>query len=435
MKILLRGVKTVKACFSEAPDIADILLTDGVVTAVEKQVKPTDDMVVIDCNGLTAGSALVDLHVHLRDPGFTHKEDVLSGTAAAALGGYCAVAAMPNTNPVLDTPERLKAAIERYKQGWVQVLPIGAITLEQRGHTVTDMQGMAEAGAFAVSDDGRGIVADEVARQGMEKAKQAGLLTIVHCEEIQDPLGVICQGATAEKLGLHGIAVSSEANMVKRDTELALACGSRLHVAHVSARESIDHIRLAKQKAAQNGVQITAETCPHYFTFTHEDVPALGTNGKMKPPLMTQDDCKAVIEALREGILDVISTDHAPHSEEEKAVGLEKAPFGILGLQTAFAASYTKLVKEKGFTIDMLFEQMSLTPAKIAGMGDLRILCGKKANLMLFDEKEFVFEKSMIVSKSCNSPFVGKCLCGRVRYVFVDGQLKVAQGKLVENEE
>jgi dihydroorotase len=350
--------------------------------------------------------AFIDMHCHLREPGFEYKEDIESGTAAAKAGGYCAVVSMPNTRPVTDNTEILEYIIKRASEtGHCAVYPTAAITVGQKGETLCDFTALAACGAAAFTDDGRPVENSAVMLEAMYRCASLGLLIISHCEELGLSAGVMNEGEASRRLGLRGTSNAAEDVMTARDIVLSEQTGCRLHIAHVSTRGSLQLIREAKAR----GVRVTAETCPHYFSLCDEDVGVIGVNAKMNPPLRTRDDVTAVIKALSDGTLDCISTDHAPHSEKEKGSNLKTAPNGIIGLQTAFAAAITYLVRPGHITLKRLCELMSENPAKILGIGL------PEKTVTVYPDRKFIFTSDMIISKSKNSPFIGRELYGTVK--------------------
>ncbi len=349
--------------------------------------------------------AFVDMHCHTREPGYEYKEDIESCLKAAYAGGYAAIVAMPNTNPVTDNTDTLTYVISRAKEvGLTKLLPTAAITVGQKGGELTDFPALKAAGAVAFTDDGRPVERSGMMADAMKACAEHDCLIISHCEELPLATGAINDSETAKKLGVRGTPNAAEDVMTARDIILSEMTGCRLHIAHVSTKGSAELIRAAKKR----GVRVTAETCPHYFTFIDEDVERIGVNAKMNPPLRSKEDRDAIIEAIVDGTIDCISTDHAPHSAEEKARGLASAPNGIIGLQTAFASAYTYLVKAGHITLERLSELMTYNPCKILGIA----LPEEKVDIEI--EDGFVFDESMILSKSHNSPYIGMTLYGRV---------------------
>ena len=315
-------------------ETADLLIADGCIAKGGRSVRETAET-VIDAKGLWVMPGFVDMHVHLREPGFTAKEDIASGTRAAARGGFTTVCAMPNTSPAIDTPERVKELLARIGEtAAVRVKVIGAVTLGQEGRELCDLAGMAKAGAAAFSEDGKSVADPALMKQAMEIMAKEDLLLLDHCEEKALAAGgVLHDGAKAKELGLPGIPSSAENVMAAREILLAGECGARIHLCHCSTKESAALVDWAWQQ----GWRVSAETCPHYFTLCDEDIPGDDANFKMNPPLRAEEDREAVRQALSDGIIQVIATDHAPHTPEEKRASMRQAPFGIVGLETAAA--------------------------------------------------------------------------------------------------
>lgn len=351
--------------------------------------------------------AFVDMHCHLREPGFEYKENIESGTAAAKAGGYRAVVAMPNTMPVADNIATLQYIKKRAAEaGHCAVYPAAAITVAEKGETLCDFAALAANGAVAFTDDGRPVENPAVMLEAMRRCAGLGLLIISHCEETRlSAGGVINEGVASRRLGLRGIPNAAEDIMTARDIILSELTGCRLHIAHVSTKGSLRLIREAKAR----GLKVTAETCPHYFSLCDEDAARIGVNAKMNPPLRSRADVDAVIEAICDGTIDCISTDHAPHTAEDKSGRPDTAPNGIIGLQTAFAAAVTYLVRPGYITLDRLCELMSQNPAKIIGakIPDMYIT--------VYPERKFIFDSGMILSKSKNSPYIGYELFGMIK--------------------
>lgn len=388
-----------------------------VVSRGEKAIP--DDAEVIDAEGLLVFPGLIDLHVHLREPGEEYKETIESGTRAAAAGGFTAVCCMPNTKPVNDSPEITKFIVDQaQKAGYARVYPAAAITGGLSGGSLCEYGELKEAGAVAITDDGRPVENAQILRRAMEYAKGFDMLVMSHCEEFSLVAGgCMNEGFTATKMGLPGIPNVSESLAVIRDIHLAELTETRLHIAHVSTKESIEAIRQAKAR----GVKVTAETAPHYFTLTDEAVKGYNTHAKMNPPLRSEEDRQAVRDALSDGTLDTIATDHAPHSPLEKEVEFNHAMNGILGLETSLPLSLA-LVEEGVLTMEQLISRMSKTPASILGL-DNDLKEGALADLTLVDKnKEWVVLASELQSKSVNTPFEGWTVKGRAVRTMVGGK-------------
>lgn len=365
----------------------------------------------IDAKGFLVAAGFIDMHVHLREPGFEHKETIETGTKSAARGGFTAIAPMPNTRPVTDTPDMIRWVLDKASEvGSVRVLPFGAITKQELGRELTDFAALKEAGAVGFSDDGVGVQSSQLMKDAMTKAKELGMPVVAHCEDNSLVEGAaVTEGAFARKHGLKGIPNESEAIHVGRDILLSEATGVHYHICHVSTEQSVRLIRQAKQL----GIHVTAEVCPHHLVLSDEDIPGLDANWKMNPPLRTPKDVQAVIEALEDGTIDIIVTDHAPHSAEEKAKGLLLAPFGIVGFETAFPLLYTKFVLAGRWTLQFLLEKMGAKPAEVFGLPYGRLKEGAPADLTIIDlGKEQPVDPESFLSKGRNTPFTGWNLKG-----------------------
>lgn len=395
----------------------DVLTEGERIFLVSKTITEEEagaDMVV-DAAGKQVLPGFIDLHVHYREPGFEYKETIETGAAAAAAGGYTTVCPMPNTKPTTDCAEVVRYVAERAeKAGKVRVLPVGAVTLGQCGTELADLQSMKGAGAVAVSEDGKSVMNPALYAEGMRRAKEAGLPVFAHCEEIALVRGgVMNAGARAEELGLPGITNAVEDIITMRDILLAEETGVRLHLCHCSTKNSVAFVKFAKEK----GLPVTAEVCPHHFALCDGDIPGDDANYKMNPPLRGREDVKALIAGLLDGTMSVISTDHAPHSAEEKQGSMLGAPFGIVGSETAYALSNTVLVKEHGMTPMQLAACMSYHPAQVLDrereLGGLA--AGYYADIAIVDpEEEYVICAGEFASKGRNTPFHGKVVKGRV---------------------
>ena len=378
---------------------------------------------VVDGGGSYAIPGLIDLHVHLRDPGFEYKEDIISGSKCAAACGVTSVFAMPNTKPATDSPEVLEYILDKAKNADCRVFPVAAITKNLESGELTDMPTLAKAGAAAFSDDGKPVMTAKMLCDAMKVAAENDLLIMSHCEDMSLAKGgAVNEGRVSRMLGVKGIPNLAEDIATERDIMAAEATGCRLHICHVSTRGSVDCIRRAKAR----GVKVTAETCPHYFTLSDADVIYYGSNAKMNPPLRSEDDVRAVIEAVADGTLDCISTDHAPHSAEEKGSDITKSLNGIIGLQTSFAASYTNLVQPGHISFARLIELMSTNPAKVTGLDKLgygTVEVGSPADFALVTlGGEHTFTKDELRGKSTNTPFVGMTFGARVNATYVNGR-------------
>jgi len=405
----------------------DILISGGKIEKTGASLSDKCDR-VIDAKGKIVVPGLVDMHTHLREPGREDEETVASGTRAAVRGGFTTVACMPNTEPVaIDNPEVVKLVNDIVsKDALCGVAVVGAITLSRLGKKLTDFAGMKRSGAVAVSDDGSSVENKDLMRDAIKRAEAAGVLVIDHCEDAGlSTLGVVNKGFISTKMGLKGMPKASEYEMVARDVELAEKCGARIHIAHVSCGESVEIIRKAKKRK----VRVTAEVAPHHFTLTEDCCQTYDTNTKMNPPLRSMEDVEAIKKGLSDGTIDVIATDHAPHTDSEKDVEFDFAPFGIIGLETALSLAISELVEKKVLSWSELIEKMSLNPAKILGIGHAGIKKGAAADITIIDPRvEYVYGKDSIESKSKNSPFIGWNLKGKVTDVFVGGSLVMDNG-------
>jgi dihydroorotase len=403
----------------------DILIKDNLVHRV---IAPSDTDIknikadrVIDAAGMLVIPGLIDLHAHLREPGYEYKETILTGSMAAAAGGFTTICAMPNTRPALDMADRIEFVLKKADEALINVYPIGAITLNQEGKELTDIAALIATGAVGISEDGKSLLDSYLYTRAMEEAARLKTTVFAHCEDKSlAGNGVINAGKRAEELGLEGISNAVEDIIVARDLILAKETGVRLHLCHCSTKGSTEMLKIAKGK----GLKVTGETCPHYFTLSDEDIPGDDSNYKMNPPLRSPRDVKAIIAALKNDILDVIATDHAPHSEEEKSKSMAEAPFGIVGLETAVPITYTELVRTGILTYKQMVEKMSLNPARILGIDRGCIGEGKVADIAIINpDEEYIIDKYNFYSKGRNTPFHGRRVYGRVRYTLVSGKV------------
>ena len=426
MSILIKGGRVVDPV-SGFDGLADVLIEKGVITAIEQGIVVHEGTEIINAEGHLVVPGLVDMHCHLREPGFEYKEDIASGTKSALGGGFTSVACMPNTKPAVDTAETVKFILDKAEAaGMANVFPIGAISKGLGGAEATDIEALKEAGVVAISDDGRPVENSAMMLDAMRKAYQLGVAVISHCEDISLGKGDMNEGALAESLGYEGISPTSEEVMVARDAILSEQYKLPVHIAHVSTRRSVDIIRRAKEK----GAPITCETCPHYFSLTEDAVKVSGANAKMNPPLRNNDDVSAIIEGLADGTVDVIATDHAPHSAEEKGGEFSKAPNGIVGFETAFALGYTYLVEKGHLTLSKLVEKMSVNPSKVLGIQRGSIGVGDVADIAIFDvSKSYKVVAADMLSKSKNTPYDGFELTGRLLYSIVGGRVALRGGE------
>lgn len=420
MNILIQNGRVLDPA-TNTDEVKSILIKDGIIADVNASKDAEADR-VIDASGCYVMPGLIDLHVHLRDPGQEYKETIQTGTMAAAHGGYTAVCPMPNTTPSTDCPEMIHLVKEKAeKEGVIHVLPVGAVTIGQSGKELADIEGMAEAGAVAVSEDGKSVMNTAVYFEGMKRAAKAGIVVMAHCED-KDLVGKGClnEGPKAKELGLPGILNAVEDVIVARDIILAKAAGCRLHLCHCSTEDSVRLVKAAKEQ----GLKVTAEVCPHHFSMADEEIPGDDANYKMNPPLRSKADVQALKEGLRDGIMDVISTDHAPHHADEKKKSIQDAPFGIVGSETAVALTITHLVNEGYLTPLQMAEKMSYNPAKVIGIDRGTLMEGKAADVTIIDPKEeYVIDPQTFCSKGHNTPFAGHKVKGRVKYTIVNGRI------------
>ncbi len=399
---------------------ADILINYGVIERIAENINDLDAK-IIDATGKTVIPGLVDLHVHFREPGFEHKEDIESGSRAAARGGVTTVLCMPNTNPPIDSAALVEYVINRGKKtGLINVLTTGTITKGLKGSELTEVAELKSAGASALSDDGRPVSSSMIMRRALEYSNMLNMPIMAHCEDLDLVAnGSMNDGLTCTELGLRGISKSAESVAVSRDILLAEEVGARLHICHVSTKNSIEAVRSAKAR----GAKITAETAPHYFSLTDKACLGFNTNAKMNPPLRDDEDLNAVIEGLLDGTIDAIATDHAPHHIDDKQVEFEKAANGIVGLETSLAVGYTYLVKSGKLTILQLIEKMSTNPAKIINSDRGTLNVGAPADIVIFDEnEEFTVDVNEFETKGKNSPYIGEKLFGKVERTIVGGK-------------
>lgn len=419
MTLLLKNGKLIDYK-TKTNDYFDIFIENGIIKEISKEINIVADS-VIDCTNLFIIPGMIDIHCHLREPGFEYKETIETGMKSAVKGGFTSICPMPNTKPTCDSTFILQKIQDEAKRvGVCNVFPYASVTIGEKGEELTDFEALKNAGAIAFSDDGMPVVRAKIMRDALIKANELATFVASHCEEKELGKGVINAGEVAKKLNVEGVLPEAETLMAAREVELAEINNIHSHVCHISAKETVRLIRDAKKR----GVNVTCETCPHYYSFTEEEVLETGTNAKMNPPLRKEDDLQEIIKGIQDGTIDCIITDHAPHAKEEKEVELSKAPNGIIGFETALAATVTNLV-DKGYIsyLDMV-RLTSYNAAKILGIDRGVIEEGKIADITIFDpNKEYVYTKESIVSKSKNTPFIGKKLKGEVRYTIVNGNV------------
>lgn len=424
--ILIRGGRVIDP--SRGGDgIADVLVLDGKIDRVGRSIPADEGVTVVDATGLVVAPGLIDLHVHLREPGQEDLETVASGAMAAAAGGFSAVCAMPNTDPVTDNQAAVGFIVSQAQRAdKARVYPIGAVSLGQKGQQLAEFGELVGAGAVAVSDDGKPVVSSHLMRTALEYAKTFGIPVADHCE---DPTlshgGAMHEGIVSTRLGLKGIPSAAEEIMVARDIILAELTGGHVHLCHMSTRGSVELIRRAKER----GLRVTAEACPHHFSLTHDRCEGYDTNAKMNPPLRESEDREAIRQGLKDGTIDVIATDHAPHHYDAKEREFDDAPNGIIGLETALGLAITELVEPGVLTLPQLIERMSTRPARVFNLPGGTLAVGAPADVVVFDPAvEWEVRPESFFSKSRNTPFAGRRLRGRAEVTIVRGKLAYQRG-------
>lgn len=423
--LLLRGGRVIDPSQS-LDEVADVLIVDGKVEAigarVHGDVSSRDGLETIDCAGLVVSPGFVDVHCHLREPGREEVETIATGARAAAAGGFTAVCAMPNTDPVTDNQAAVGFIIRQASRAHAaRVYPIGAISVGQRGESLAEFGEMVAAGAVAVSDDGRPVASAHLMRTALEYARTFGIPVADHCEEpTLAKGGAMNEGIVSARLGLKGIPSEAEEIMAIRDILLARRTSGHIHLCHMSTRGSVELIRWGKDR----GINVTAEVCPHHLSLTEDAVADYDTNAKMNPPLRTADDVAALQEAVRDGTIDLIATDHAPHHYDEKEREFADAPNGIVGLETALAVNITWLVTPGIIDVPLLVERMSCAPARIFKLPGGTLRRGTTADVTVFDPGEsWMVDPARFRSKGRNTPYAGRTLQGRMRYTLVGGSV------------
>ena len=399
--------------------VTDILLDGKKIRQIGKVNDVSGIEQVIDASGMIAAPGLIDVHVHFRDPGFTYKEDLQTGSAAAAAGGFTTVVCMANTKPVVDSVDIYKEIEERCEQLPIKVWQAAAVSKGFEGKELTDMDALYEAGVRGFTDDGIPLMDEQLVEEAMKKAKELDVPISLHEEDpayIKQP--GVNQGKVSEQLNYGGASYMAEAVMVKRDCELAVKTGAKVDIQHISSGVAVDYVKEAKEK----GANVYAEASPHHFTLTEEAVLKYGTLARMNPPLRTEEDRQRIIKGLQEGTIEIIATDHAPHSKEEKDKPLDQAPSGITGIETSLALGVTELVEKGYLSMMQLLEKMTINPAKLYNMEQGRLQEGKPADVVLFDPEE-EWEVKEYKSKATNSPFTGWKLKGKVKYTICDGKI------------
>ena len=408
--------------------VGDVLVENGKISQIGGAIDAKTAQ-IIDASGKIVSPGFVDLHTHLREPGREDKETIESGTRAAIFGGFTTVCAMPNTEPACDGQAHVKFILERAQEvNLANVIPVGAITKSRQGKEMTEMMELRQAGCLAVSDDGESVADAGVMRRALEYASMAGMLVISHCEDkALAGKGVMHEGYWSTVLGLAPIPAEAESTIVERDMQLAEMAGARLHIAHISAAQSVEIIRQGKKR----GVKVTAEATPHHFTLQDEDLKTYDTNFKVNPPLRTAGDVEAIKKALKDGTIDAIATDHAPHLESEKEKEFDFAPFGMIGLETALSLAVMGLIDKGYLDWPGLIEKLSVNPCRILGYDRGSLAEGAVADITLIDPaKDWTYRKEDIKSRSSNSPFIGWKMKAAVTDVIVGGRVVLKDGKI-----
>ena len=426
MKLLIRKGRVVDPV-GGIGGVMDILVEDGRVAVIGSELTAQSAR-VIDARGLTVCAGLVDMHVHLREPGFEYKETIQTGCLAAARGGFTSIAPMPNTRPATDCPERIALVRQKAAQACgVHVWPIGAVTWGQKGQALTDAAAQKKAGAVALSDDGMPVQNANLLRDALIRCRRQELTILSHCEDADMVKNyAVNEGRVSRALGLPGRPAIAEELQVMRDAMLAEETGAAVHICHISTARSVEIVRQFKKK----GVPITCETCPQYFALTEDELLSRGTLARVNPPLRTRLDVEGILAGLKDGAIDVIATDHAPHSAEEKARPLPEAPSGMVGLETALAVTLTSLYHTGVMDLSDILRKMTINPAFILRIPKGRLSLGGGADFTIFDpDEEWTVDPEQFASKGRNTPFAGRTLKGRVKYTIVDGKIIYQEGK------
>ncbi|SDK93750.1 dihydroorotase [Natronincola ferrireducens] len=432
MKLLIKNGRIIDP-ISNTDEVKDLMIEDDKIVAVKKNIEEKVDK-IIDAKNCWVVPGLIDIHVHLREPGFEDKETISSGSQSAAKGGFTTICCMPNTNPVIDNKDVVKYIQEKAnKEALVNILPIGAITKGQEGRELAAIEEMMEAGICGISEDGKAVMKATLMEEALEVASKLKLPVFSHCEDHDlSNDGVMNEGDRCRELGLKGISPDAEEIIAARDIFLAQKLDVKLHLCHISTQGTVEILRQSKKRDKR----ITAEVCPHHFTLTEEAVTPNNTNTKMNPPLRTYKDIEAIKEALRDGTIDIIATDHAPHHEREKNLSYVEAPFGIVGLETAVPLVITELVDKGILTPIQMIEKMSTKPAALLGLDKGELKIGKIADVTIINPYEvYDIDINKFASKGKNSPFHGKTVKGKVNYTIVAGKLIVENGELLVDKQ
>jgi dihydroorotase len=422
MKLLIKNGRVIDpGCKQD--EVLDLLIEDGKIIEKSPKIQESvDELNLIDAKGCFVMPGFIDLHVHLREPGLEHKETIATGARAAARGGFTTICAMPNTKPVIDNANRIRFVLNKAAEvARVNICQVGAVTVGQMGETLADIESMAKAGAIAISEDGKSVMNVKLYEEAMKLAHDNNIPVLAHCEDKNlVGSGVLNKGSKSEELHVDGISNLVEDIIVARDIMLAQETGAKLHLCHCSTKDSVTLVEEAKKK----GIDVTAEVCPHHFALTEDDIVAGDTNYKMNPPLRTKEDVEALKLGLKNDIMDVIATDHAPHHISEKLKSLKEAPFGIVGLETAASLTITELV-DKGYLTPMqMAEKMSYNPAKVIGIDKGTLEVGKTADIVIINpSKEYIVDVNDFASMGKNTPFAGKKLKGQVITTIVNGEV------------
>lgn len=425
MKILIKNGRILDPS-QNLDKVTDLVIVDDKIQSIGKAQEADYDK-VIDATGKWVMPGFVDLHVHFRDPGLEYKETVETGCAAAIHGGFTSVFAMPNTKPVADSPEVISYVQKKGQECGIHVYQVGSVTKNMEGKELSDLEGMFKAGCIAISEDGKSVMDSGLYREAMKICAAYNIPIFAHCEDINlVQKGVMNLDENSKKLGLRGISNAVEDIIVARDILLAKETGAKLHLCHCSTKDSVSMVKLAKEE----GLPVSAEVCPHHFALCSDDIKENAGCYKMNPPLRSHEDMISLQKGLADGIMEVISTDHAPHGEEEKAKPMEEAPFGIVGLETSFALSYTYLVKTGMMSPLQLVEKMSTNPAKVANIAAGSLKVGKKADLAIAEvENEYVIDTASFKSKGKSTPFAGMAVYGDIFATICDGKILMENGE------